>query len=716
MKKADKHNNSKKLHKSFYIITITLVCLLLFSIPFVFAVNDWNSINNGQYGNTQLNYYTGNYINENIGVGNYQETTTGGTYAPSVLDINYDGVNELIAYSGSNVYIYDGVNNNLNLKDVVVVNGTIKNIEAKTLTSVTNGGFIRVVAILTSTDVYIMNYLNSDYTLYKVGTPNGALTSNIVCGVDNRGSSGESFCGYFTNSTILNYFHAPDFKTSVLAVEIPTIFTKTYTGKDIRTNTSAELLYASDVDADGTDEFSFLDYTDGVLHSKLYDSNSDKYSTTLTGEGYLAGGRNSYYLYKGYLGQIDLVNNGDSTMYIRTISTNSDLVTSGNSLDGCGTPTSGTANGGFILIDDKPALLFNFQCGGGNQLYYLVNNGTLTQLTGTDCAIGSTKLKHTASANLLTGGNNFLLGKCFFNKTAVMNATFTANADVNYVLADITGDYDTEIIEYKSGLLNVKFADDIIYPVSLTIGNATGGYANYYNPLCLGTNNITYKAKECLEEPYTNCNYFNDNEGERERISTNCGIVGAEIVAGDYSYTNPSFLCNYSTAGTYSTFLYLQTESNPLDFSVKNTQAINLVVVNGSKGINCDINYVADPFFNGTAPGNITINTTPTPTPTPTANPDAIGGGIDNFFDMLTGGANSSKSFKLMIGILIILGCVIGVSFYVTNFAVIMIVGVLSLVFTTAIGLIPLYILILCIILMIGGIMLNKFMSGGQGA
>jgi hypothetical protein len=259
-----------------------------------------------------------------------------------------------------------------------------------------------------------------------------------------------------------------------------------------------------------------------------------------------------------------------------------------------------------------------------------------------------------------------------------------------------------------SGSLKVAFANPFDVSNSITLVNGTSGSGNFgsYTTIACTNTSVKFSAKECDVTDNIGCNYYDNIPNTKERIVADC-YGNTTLINGDYNYLNPVVYCPYDdTEANYSVTLYVQSTLNTSNYRAYNHVPIIISVKNGVNGITCGINPVTPttPPSNGTNTTNVT-----------TGEPNAIGGGIDNFFDMLTGGANSSKSFKLMIGILIILGCVIGVSFYVTNFAVIMIVGVLSLVFTTAIGLIPLYILILCIILMIGGIMLNNFIYCSNG-
>jgi hypothetical protein len=696
--------------KKFILVNVLMLFVLTFLSFNAFAVNDWSSINNEDLGNTQLPYYSVNWSASTLQGGNYQSVATGSTYSPSVLDIDYDSVNELITYSGSNVFIYNGSSNILNLETTIPLNGTIKNIVATTLNAyslpdtatISYGKTIKTIVALTSTNVYVINYLNSQVSIYVVNTLGGtdAITSNIACGVDNRGSPGESFCGYFLNTTNLRYFHSPDFWVSSLNGIQPSTFNKTYTGLTLLTNTSLQLLVVSDVDTDGTDEFNFIDATH--LYSKLYDSASLKYNNTITTN------IGQPKIYKNYIVYYGAPSVHSQTLIYKDIPTGSTTTMDLAIINAVGQQQSG----GFILINGTTQFLSTIVTSNivvtNNSLYNV--NGTRTNLASSQACSNDNTSKG-ASGNLKDGQFNMLKGQCLFNQTGLVSASFSSTTSPNWLIADITGDYVSEIIEYKSGLVGVGFSKAIQVPNSLQISaTPSGGFSGYYSPICTGTT-ITYGAKECLSSPYIDCNYFNSFVNERERLASTCGFgVGQPVLNGSFSYVNPTLDCTYTNPGTYTIFVYIQTESNPTDYAIRNPTALTINVSSGTPGVDCNINYVSNPTFNttpvvvpnGTNPGgNITFNDTPVDLP------DGYVG--DSMWNAVwTGLLGQSPLTRLILGAVIIFLGVLGMLKFTQNPTFLLIGFACMLLIVFAMQLIPLWVPALLVVIWLSMWALNK--------
>ena len=96
------NKTSRKLASpSFYTLFTLLVVLLSVS---VFGASDWNGVNNGQLGNTQKNIYYASF-NNSLTEYNFDTDIYSLNYAPTTMDINLDGINELFGYSSGNINI-----------------------------------------------------------------------------------------------------------------------------------------------------------------------------------------------------------------------------------------------------------------------------------------------------------------------------------------------------------------------------------------------------------------------------------------------------------------------------------------------------------------------------------------------------------------------------------------------------------------------------------
>lgn len=699
--------------KRFIVSTFLIMFLLTLLSINVFAVNNWNSINNGNLGNTQDPTFSADLPNTTTSIQslNYQSVSAGGIYAPSILDVNYDGINELVTHSGSSVLIYNGDNNQLNLEATISLTGTIKNVQAIELpSSSSTDKKIRVIAVATASKIYILNYKNNVDTIYQVGViPAGeVLTSNIVCGVDNRFALPIGFCGYFTNTTKFHWFAHDDFLTSELAIASPTIYTDLYTGLTINSNTNINYLLASDVDNDGTDEFSFHD--NSFLYSRYYNDNTTLYSNSNWNQ-YLKNTPiyKNYYFEQGY---------SSTTFYIKDIPTGNVVASASGLLAGAlGGYTY--VIGGFYNDNNTIKVLLVGQANGVFTLTTLDTNGATYTYSQIGYDIADVGTIATTSGNIIVNETNILIGKVLFNMYDVLSASFSTNTGINYVLADLSGDYKSEVIEYKTGLIGVGFPLNISVLTPLSISNSVnGGFFNYYSPVCVGTT-IEFKARECLELPYTNCNYFDTIDDAKERLATKCGYSGNAVTNGTFDFNSPSVSCNFAQVGTFPTTIFIQTESQPDDYGVRNAIPINISVIVGTSGIDCNLNYITIPTYNaspiitnvtGNAGGNVAFNDTPATLP------DGYAG--DSMWNSIwTGLLGQSSLTRLILGAVIIMLGMFGL-LSVTQNATFLIIGfACMLLIVFAMQLIPLWVPALLVVLFLAMWGLNKALgnNGNDG-
>lgn len=684
---------------------IIILALSLFSIN-VFAINDWNSNNNGDMGNMQSIYYSTNLSNTSAGGlqnGNYQYINVGGSYSPSVIDIDTDGTNELITYSGSSIYIYNGSNNYLQLEKTISLNGTIKNIQASEYAKATSSTMAGIVA-LTTTNVYLIGYYGGVTYTRNLFNISKTLSSNIACGNDKSTSTYVFYCGYFTNESnnqILNYFHSQYFLTLITTPSTSIAsYTKNYSSTPLLIGNQSQSLNVYDVDADLEDEFVFI--TTANILVKKWDNENLTYNRTIE-TTYSAPS-----LYKNYVAYGDS-NTGSTTtrtIYIKDILTNA--VVSGTISFTSSLKYYSPQQ--FVFVNSQLGVLANIGTTSTWKMGLLYLNGTTTEVgSGTNCQ--ATDIRYYASSGILNSTSTttaVLLGNCLIYGGTLGSTTsgYTTSSGVNYVIADISGDYDSEIIEWKAGYTGIKFKNALNIPSALSIsGQANGGYSGYYSPVCTNTT-ITFQAKECLAEPYSNCNYFNSVENERERIASSCGGLYATIQNGSYSYVNPSLDCYFNSTGNYAINLYLQQESKPTDYGVKNPSTINISVINGLAGVDCNINYIENPTFNGTTPTDETTDEVTLPDGFIDQTGDTANLGV--IFDVLLGG---NAMLRIFIAMCLIIAVMLLVASYTHNGFVITLSAVLMTILTTAIGLLPIYILILVILFAILIIIYNKFFS-----
>jgi hypothetical protein len=703
------------------IISVLLVLLLTLLSINVFAtdpnwvpLNSWNGVNNGALGYNQEYFYQANYNLSTSQIGNYQTSSSTGLNAPSVLDLDEDGTNELISYSGSTVFIYNGSANVLNLENSVSLTGTIKNVVGFVGKSHYGNlfGDKPVLAVLTSTNAYLIAYNGATAYTYIAYTLQASdiLTSNLACGSDLSGATNVSYCAFFTNTTFLKVFSGSEFD-AVYTASYPLTYYN-YTANAPKTNKSVQNLIVSDVDNDLSDEISFTNGT--TFFSKRYDEASILYTISMALDV-----TQTFSLYKNYLGYITATSS-TSTVIIKDIPTGATIVSSAKTL---GTSTNG-GYGAFLSTDSSNVYYYAsevYQNSGQKYLNRIVLlNGSTYNISDTDCGQGA-DLTLIQAGYIRPNEYNIIQGSCLFNLTALITSSYTANTNMNWVIADITADYNSELIQYKSGVLGVTFKDAINVPSSLTLSSLpNAGYSGYYTPICKGTT-ITYQAKECVNTPYTDCNYFNTVTNARERLATSCGFgIGSPMINGSYSYLSPSVSCTYSNVGNYTIFVYLQAESQPTDYALRNPYPLGtnyiIEVNNGLSGVDCNLNYVTNPSYNytntnGTIPtnndsvgGNIEFNDTPVTLP------DGYAG--DSMWNAIWSGLlGQSPLTRLILGAVIIMLGMFAMLTVTQNPTMLLIAFGCMMLIVFAMQLIPLWVPALIVVIFIAMWGLNASLS-----
>lgn len=266
------------------------------------------------------------------------------------------------------------------------------------------------------------------------------------------------------------------------------------------------------------------------------------------------------------------------------------------------------------------------------------------------------------------------VGGSFVFNTNITNIDTTSHISVG----DVDGDGNVEIIYSRenpeTGIASTDFTNGI---PTLSPSLSHSGYFGYANPVCKGST-VTFQARD--EAGFSDANYFNDIETDRERISTDCGIVIGNTTIGALSGTNPSVSCFYNSTGTFSVTIFLTDEANPDDLSQFNVDAIAINVIDGIPGSTCDI---GSSFVNVPSQQDA-----PTESPSQEASDDAIDAG----FDILLG---AGERGRLLAGFLILIALVGGMVKLGAGTSSIIFIGLATAVVNSLLGLWPGYVVIL---------------------
>lgn len=175
---------------------------------------------------------------------------------------------------------------------------------------------------------------------------------------------------------------------------------------------------------------------------------------------------------------------------------------------------------------------------------------------------------------------------------------------------------------------------------------------------------------------------------------------------GTYALSQPSVSCTYNAIGDYYVTLYLQDASHPTDYTQLDEFVVQ--VVTGTPGATCNVNSLAigDESVLDT---NVTSDI---------SNPSTEG--LGNFLDFFTGGDENSQIFIGFILLILIILAVGGFIASVTHSGVavavsVVIAGIVGFICLTAIGLFPVWILILILLFMaLTSVLAVAFKMGGS--
>lgn len=273
--------------------------------------------------------------------------------------------------------------------------------------------------------------------------------------------------------------------------------------------------------------------------------------------------------------------------------------------------------------------------------------------------------------------------RTYYNNVTT-ETTLSVSGGYRYIIDDISDDGVGELIGVSSTGTSAGFVEGIT-PSTITLYSPY--VHDYYDPACVDTN-ITFKMTDCRST--SQCTYISDytNPLEREKICTTCAGTINETCS-DWSYGTPNIVCNFNTTGVKEVEFDLYTDLN--EGEVASTFAINITIASSS----CDLE---DDFIEAGYPSGVPTE----PSVNETTGDSTTDGEIEDVDDLLNTFGFGSSLWKIIFGIAIIFG----VTFYAFNetksfgMAIIGFVG--SLILTTYLGLIPIWIIILIGFLVVG--------------
>lgn len=279
-------------------------------------------------------------------------------------------------------------------------------------------------------------------------------------------------------------------------------------------------------------------------------------------------------------------------------------------------------------------------------------------------------------ADLIFTGGYYLGGvQQVVNNTEMVD---NDNSGDIWALAIVDNDLHPDLISNTNGNIRTIYSEN---PKKDTTYYFVAEPYGYYTKTCINTTN-TIKGFEC-QGTEQGCTYVNENSDAYERFCTTC--AGTQpLSCGDFSTTQPEIECSFSTPGTYNIDVILQDDSMTDDYSTGATIQINV-----TDSASCD----GSAYYVSQEDAQNTDGTT---------TPD-IGGGTEvstedgpaYFFDTITGG---NDMFKLIIGMFLVVLLMVGMAKHTHNAAAIIATGGVGFIIGIALGLIPVWILIIGIL------------------
>jgi len=210
---------------------------------------------------------------------------------------------------------------------------------------------------------------------------------------------------------------------------------------------------------------------------------------------------------------------------------------------------------------------------------------------------------------------------------------------------------------------------------------------NFDNPVCNGTT-LRFSGEEDTDAalPLTaGTNYLNDFSSDEEQIWVT--LANGSIYTGDLDSDSPYVDVPFNTPGTFYITVCVTDDSNNNSCTAVGSETVFIYVIDGTPGVTCNV----DSLDVGEVTSTVTVtDTVASPTATSTA----------TFLDALTGGDNNSKIFiGFMIWLIITISVMVGVASITASAAAVASVGIIAglgaFIVLTALGILPIWILIL---------------------
>lgn len=628
-------------------IAKSILILFLFSLMFSFV----SASNINGWGGDQFFGYQQQYTSfKSTFSDTYNSTIATGTLnKPVVCNIDTStNENELIFYSGTNVYLYSGRGFTMSLIDTYTATSNINDI----------GCFGNVLHVGTTSTYERVKYNGT--SLYNDGTSTSVEVHDIDCDYTNQvcavlyehriiiyDENGDSLYSSGIGITNLTYnfgdggdkikYHNNGLAT---VLDVSNGNFKTY---NLTTTANPQLLYSSSLSDLGDGEaIGFVDFSNDGIWEVCHSWQSD--------------GVTDYNYMKCYDYDLGLIGS-QQTMGTTGVTGGAPFVVPLN-INGvttmCGGMTSGAGND-FRCYDAPNDNLYNYDT------IYIPHSSLFGYFNNEN------EFEHIRTGDIYNYSEN---------------KVYDSGKDYGFV-ADLTGDTDGEFIFYDDTGFLVFFDEPIdvsLLTPTITFSNngIYGGFYGYYTgDICSGTN-ITFQALECIGD-LEQCTYYNSDSSEQERLKTNCG-TGSTDYYGGYSNVNPSVTCEYSAEGDYEVIIYIQ-DSDGLN-STNNENVPIPIHVEDSASCNLGSELLSQPYINenvaggdsgeGTAPD---VNATTTTTTT-TSNSEQVTN-------------NLRENIMLVIGLSMVIGLISFLYFSgVRSPFILSASGILMLIITNVLGLI----------------------------
>jgi len=698
------------------LILLLFLFLLVFSSS-AFGVSEFEAIGYwSDYGNDLANLGRSNVIEGDMTtISNTVTRAEGNMVSPLIIDIDNDGINEIVGSSGSYIKIYNSTDDFIWLEAEILANGS--QVTQPSAYNSTLDNKVHIVTVMGDT-FYDYTFNGTDINITKLKNLSVSANSSFATAIPSTkikcaeiATVPYCFYGDYNGSVVI--YNTVQSNSSRMLGNISI----GYVGGTSRYFSPESPIAIENIDLTGGLELGFItnrndntyqgytiyDVNDGIIQLEVddlgsgYPSSSNAVINIMFED--IDGGTSEI------ITDYRIVNGGATSRIITNIS-NSDGTPHGiqgiNLLD---TTSSSTVN--------LRSLIGDFTSDTGLELcnsYYYVSNGN-RNVTCINLNTGNivydkitphafadytypTYLGIAAADLNLDNYLDIVLHKSIVSpqQDEEINLTYYGNYTV---VGDLNGDTYAEVISMGTNFMWTAWStsDNSIPTLVDTFG------VNPSSPVCNGSS-VRFSAEEYDEtgaQP-SGTNYYNDKDTDQEQLIAVCYGNGTEY-SGSLSNADPYVDCQYNTPGYYIVDIYLVDSYNSADRTQVDT--VNINVITGTD-CNSESQDIGEEAIDG---GTTTTTTTPTST------------GISTFLDSITGGDNNSKIFiGFMIWLIITISVMVGVASITASATAVagvgLIAGLGAFIILTALGILPVWILILFFI----GLILLVILKIGFGA